>query len=85
MTFTAALVREQQTTFAVVLVKASAMQLHNRDSTKRSLQPLFPGVPVVLMSQDHFGTPTFYGRRDITRFLAGIEMVRLPWREYRAA
>ncbi|HEU0131237.1 MAG TPA: hypothetical protein VFQ85_09640 [Mycobacteriales bacterium] len=85
MKITAAVVREQGTTFAVVIVKQSAMQPHNRDETQRSLQPLFPGVPVVLMSQDRRGIPTYWGRRDISRFLAGIHLARLPWREYRVA
>jgi hypothetical protein len=80
---TAAVVREQQTTFAVVVVKQSAMQPQNRDETQRSFQPLFPGLPVVLMSQDHQGRPTYWGRRDISRFLAGIDPARLPWKEYR--
>jgi hypothetical protein len=82
---TAAVVREQRTTFAVVVVKKSAMQPHNRDETQRSLQPLFPGLPVVLMSQDRAGTPTYWGRSDISRFLASVDPARLPWREHRLA
>jgi hypothetical protein len=82
---TAALVREQQVTFAVVVVKPAAMQPHNREATARSCQPLFPGVPVVLVSQDSRGVPSYYGRSDISRFLSGVEMSRLPWREYTAA
>ena len=85
MKITAALVREQQTTFAVVVVKPTAMQPPNRDQTQRQLQPLFPGLPLVLMSQDHTGTPTNWGRSDIIRFLAAIDPARLPWREHRVA
>jgi len=47
---TAAVVREQRVTVVVVDVKQSAMLLHNRDGTQRSFQPLFPGLPIVLMS-----------------------------------
>jgi hypothetical protein len=82
---TAAVVREQQTTFAVVVVKQSAMQPHNREGTQRSFQPLFPGLPVVLMSQDHRGTPTYWGRSDISRFLAEVHPASLPWREHQVA
>jgi hypothetical protein len=82
---TAAVVREQQTTFAVVVVKQTAMQSHNRDQTQRSFQPLFPGLPVVLMSQDHQGNVTYWGRSDISRFLASVDPARLPWREHRLA
>ena len=85
MRITAAVVREQQTTFAVVVVKQSAMQPYNRDQTQRSFQPLFPGLPIVLMSQDYQGNPTYWGRSDISRFLASVDPVRLPWREHRVA
>lgn len=85
MKITAAVVREQQTTFAVVVVTPTAMQPHNRDQTQRQLQPLFPGRPLVLMSQDHTGTPTYWGRSDIIRFLAAMDPARLPWREHRVA
>jgi hypothetical protein len=81
----AAVVREQQTTFAVVVVKQSAMQPHNRDATQQSFQPFFPGLPLVLMSQDHSGVPTYWGRKDISRFLASVDSARLPWSEYRVA
>lgn len=84
MKITAAVVREQQTTFAVV-VKPTAMQPHSRDQTQRQLQTLFPGLTLVLMSQDQAGTPTYWGRSDIIRFLATIDLARLPWREHRVS
>ena len=61
------------------------MQPHNRDQTQWQLPPLFPGLPLVLMSQDYTGTPTYWGRSDIIRFLAAIDPARLPWREHRVA
>jgi hypothetical protein len=48
----------------------------------QSFQPLFPGMPVVLMAQDHHGVPTFYGRRDISQFMASVPMSRVPWKRY---
>jgi hypothetical protein len=34
------------------------------------------------MSQDSRGTPTYYGRHDIVRFLASVPMEAIPWRQY---
>jgi hypothetical protein len=36
----------------------------------------------VLMAQDTSGRPTYYGRQDISRFLASVPMRAIPWREY---
>lgn len=85
MRLTAALVSEQGVSFAVVVVKATAMQHHNREETALSMQSLFPGFLIILMSQDHSGRPNYYGRRDIVRFLSGIYVEQLPWKEYSVA
>ncbi len=85
MKVTATVVREQGVTFAVVMVKPSALQPHARDGALAAVRPLFPGVPVVLMTQDGRGVPSYYGRRDISRFLADVPLSRIPWREYDAA
>ncbi len=83
MTFQGAVIREQGVTFAVVIVKK-----HVIDSSFEAgraivaFQPVFPGVPVVLMAQDHQGTPTYYGRQDIARFLADVPLEAIPWKEY---
>ncbi len=85
MTFEGAVIREQGVTFAVVVV-----QRHVIDSTSEAgraivaFQPFFPGLPVVLMAQDAWGTPTFYGRRDIARFLASVPLSAIPWKRYTA-
>jgi hypothetical protein len=49
-----------------------------------AFQPVFPGLPVVLMAQDARGTPTCYGRQDIARFLASVPPSAIPWRQYTA-
>jgi hypothetical protein len=82
---TAAVVREQGVTFAVVAVKPAALRPHARDGALASVRPRFPGLPVVLMAQDTGGAPTYYGRRDISLFLARVLFSRIPWREYDAA
>lgn len=38
--------------------------------------------PVVLMAQDVQGTPAFYGRAEIVRFLERTDVSKLPWIEY---
>lgn len=82
MNMTAAVVREQGVTFAVVLVKPSAMQTYNRDATQTSFARYFPGKPVVLCSQDGRGVPSYYGRRDLVDFCSNLLMGQLPWREF---
>jgi hypothetical protein len=83
MSFDAALVREQGITFAVIAVKGHAT---NSDSSRRramaSFAPHFPGVPIVLMTQDGRGLPSYWGRSDIVRFLARVPVEALPWKRF---
>jgi hypothetical protein len=37
---------------------------------------------VVLMARDFQGTPAFYGRAEIVRFLERIDVSKIPWVEY---
>ena len=83
MTFQGAVVREQGVTFAVVVVKKHVID--GGSAAGRAIaafEPAFPGLPVVLMEQDYRGTPTYYGRRDIARFLAGVPLGAIPWKQY---
>jgi hypothetical protein len=83
MRFQGAVLREQGQTFAIVVVQRHV--LDNRVTAVdaiASFAPVFPGMPVVLMAQDGSGRPTYYGRQDISRFLAGVPMRAIPWREY---
>ena len=84
MEFTAAVIREQGVNFAVVLVTRHATQLASREATARSVRPLFPGLPVVLCSQDSQGTPSYFGREDLVRFLVNVYLEQLPWKKYRS-
>jgi hypothetical protein len=83
MTFNGAVIREQGVTFAVVIVKPQIVQ-HQPDGNRtiNALQPIFPGIPVVLMAQDSRGTPTYYGRRDLVNFLANVPLAAIPWKQY---
>lgn len=78
-----AVIREQGQTFAVVVVKPHVIQNGATAADAiESFSPVFGGLPVVLMAQDGRGRPTYYGRKDIARFLAGVPLNRIPWREY---
>jgi hypothetical protein len=83
MHFQGAVLREQGQTFAVVVVKKHVVD--NRSTAAEaiaSFHPVFPGMPIVLMAQDGSGRPTYYGREDISRFLATVPMRAIPWRDY---
>lgn len=82
MQFEGAVIREQGTTFAVVVVKNHVLNsTHEANETIRQFGPVFPGLPVVLMAQSN-GRPTYYGRPDIAKFLASVSVSRIPWKRY---
>ena len=83
MRFEGAIVREQGIVFAIVVVKRHILD-NNAEANRvaRSFQPAFPGMPVVLMAQNHRGAATYFGRPDIARFLARVPLSSIPWREY---
>lgn len=88
LNFQGAVIREQGVTFAIVVVKKHIVD--NRLEAQNligTLQPIFTGIPIVLMAQDYRGTPTFFGRRDIAAFMAKVPLYRIPWKRitYRAA
>lgn len=78
-----AVVKEQGVTFAIVIVKPSATQTtFSADRVRDGFQPYFPGLPLILASQDSRGRFTYQGRKDIVDFLARIDASRIPWKEY---
>ena len=78
-----AIVREQGVTFAVVVVKSQVLNNSTEaDHVADAFRPVFPGLPVVLMAQDHRGRPTYYGRSDIAKFLSRVPFQAIPWCEY---
>jgi len=83
MQFEGAVIREQGVTFAVVIVQKHVVDNHfEADGAIQSLGSVFPGMPVVLMAQDTGGRPTYYGRRDISQFMASVPLQAIPWRRY---
>lgn len=85
MNFDGAVIREQGVTFAVAVVKQGVINAPSqRDESVAYFQKFFGGIPIVLMEQDHQGTPTWYGRSDLTRFLQNVPVGNIPWRRYTA-
>lgn len=83
MQFEGAVVKEQGITFAIVVVKKYVIDNPSEaQQTARAFGRAFPGMPLVLMGQDGGGTPTYYGRRDIVNFLAGVPVGCIPWKRY---
>lgn len=83
MQFEGAVIREQGVTFAVVVVRKPIIDYRPQaDQAIRTFSGAFPGMPVVLMAQDSRGTPTYYGRPDLSRFLANTPLGAIPWRRY---
>jgi hypothetical protein len=52
------------------------------DNTRASFQPIFPGLSLVLASQDSRGRFQYQGRNDLVNFLASIDASSIPWKEY---
>jgi hypothetical protein len=83
MQFQGAVIKEQSVTFAVVIVKPHVLQNRTEaDELILSFRPLFPGIPVVLMAQNSRGIPSYYGRKDISKFMASVPIHAVPWKEY---
>lgn len=83
MTIQGAVIREQGQTFAVVIVKRHLLNLSSTaNDTIDTFAPYFPGMPLVLAGQDHGGGFTYYGRKDLSAFLASISPSRIPWKKY---
>ncbi|MBV1918339.1 MAG: hypothetical protein KUG65_09810 [Sphingomonadaceae bacterium] len=78
-----AIIKEQGQTFAVVVVKRLVTDnRHEAAEATHSFSRCFPRMPIVLMSQDSSGVPTYFGRRDIANFLARVPMSAIPWKRY---
>lgn len=83
MTIDGAVIREQGVTFAVVVVQRHVIDSsYSAANAIRAFQPCFPGMPVVLMAQDGLGVPTYYGRRDISQFMANVPFHSVAWKRY---
>lgn len=84
MTFQGAVIREQGVRFALVVVKKHV--INNKTEANQTIQTFqqkfFKGMPVVLMAQNSRGRATYYGRRDISKFMARVPLHAVPWKKY---
>jgi hypothetical protein len=78
-----AVVKEREVTLAIVIVKSSVAQTHlSANNLRNALLPYFPGLPLILASQDLRGHFSYRGRKDIAAFIARIDARRIPWKQY---
>ena len=85
MQFDGALIKEQGVNFAVVVVKPNVLDTSTtREQTRQGFSQYFPGVPIILMTQNSRGIPTYHGRQDIVNFLVNIHPSRIPFKRYNA-
>jgi len=86
MQFEGAKIREQGVIFGIVVVKAHVLTSRQEQFAARALgTKAFGLIPIVLMTQDGRGVPTFQGRPDIVKFLANVDISRIPWQKYTLA
>lgn len=81
MKFTAAVTRQKNITFTVLLVKNGIINSSNRESV-RSSSPLNLPRPIILAEQKSGGRMQYHGKLDIVRFLSKIPYQSLPWKDY---
>ena len=78
-----AVVRERGKTFAIIIVKKYVVNSRSTaNETIEAFQDEFQNMPIILMAQDHRGTPTYYGKYDIVNMLKNIPVECIPWKVY---
>lgn len=84
MTFQGAKIKGGGVTFGIAIVQLNVIT--NEAEADRMIDDFrrlaFGGIPVVLMALDPQGTPTYYGRADLVRFLLKVDVSRINWIEY---
>jgi len=83
MQFDGALIKEQNVTFAIVVVQSHVLDNSiESNKARQGFSSVFPRVPIVLMAQNLRGMPTYQGRPDIVKFLSHTDPSRIPWKTY---
>jgi len=80
-TLEGAFIREQGIEFAIIVVKPHVLRNTTEANEMIASLRLRFGRPVVLMAQDGRGTPTWYGRKDLSRFMSGVPLGAIPWKQ----
>jgi hypothetical protein len=86
MTFTGALVNVRRVKFGLVQVEKQVVDSPaEAEKIVTAFKPVFPNLPVALISLDGEGFPTGqYGPADIVEFLASVDLTRVGWKKYNA-
>lgn len=83
MKFQGSVIRDQGVTFGMIIVKPHVLESQSHINEMLQLgNRAFGFMPIILMSQNSRGVPTYYGRKDIVQFLSKISVSRIPWKEY---
>lgn len=82
MKFDGAKIKEQGVTFAIAVVKSSALTSSDRESIRNSFKSVFGNIPIVLAAQNSNGNFKYHGREDIVKFLSTVDPRRIPWKTY---
>lgn len=81
--FLYSVIKEQGITFGIIVVKEDVLRSTSEASKMRQFGiRAFGNMPIILMAQNYRGVPTYMGRPDIAKFLAGISYSRIPWKRY---
>ena len=79
LSFEGAFVREQGVEFAIIVVKRHVVSTRLESDRMVAAFQTRLGRPVVLMAQDHSGRPTWYGRKDIAKFMSHVPLAAVRW------
>jgi hypothetical protein len=83
MTFRGARIKQRGVNGTVVIVPGAVITDENEaDRMITAFQNQVFNGAVVLMAEDSQGTPTFYGRADVVRFLERTGVSKILWTEY---
>jgi hypothetical protein len=83
VTFRGARIRGRGVNCAIVIVPSAVITNEiEADRMITAFQDQVCQGAVVLMAQDFQGTPAFYGRADIVRFLERTGVSKIRWTEY---
>lgn len=83
MIITAAVIKEQGITFAIVAVKPHIIRYtYAAIQARHNFTALFPNMPIILMAQNTHGEPRYVGRKDIVNWLKTIRIDQIPWKQF---
>ncbi|EGO63444.1 hypothetical protein [Acetonema longum] len=83
MKFQAAVVNVHDITYAIVSVKEYVIDSKFTASRViKVFEPLFPGLPIILVSINFHGLPAYFGNEDVLKVAMNVPVQDIPWQEY---